>query len=117
MKRRITFTVGDKEYSLRFGTNAMARFEERTGEPAFKALEKLESGAASIVTLRGLFRAALEQEATDEEVGDLMDDLGTDDVPGLQRAMELFGEAVELAYPKAAANPQTPREKKTPATP
>lgn len=107
MKRRITFTAGDKEYSLRFGTNAMARYEEMSGEPAFQALQRLDGEAPPILMVRNLFRCALEQDVSAEDAGDLMDEVG------LQKSLELFGEAVRLAYPEAAANPPKPREKTT----
>lgn len=119
MRGRVPFSAGGKDYSLRFGTNAMARYQEITatlpdgdpakGETVMAALRRIEKDSDDIALLRRLFWVSVEQDCTEAEAGDLMDEIGLQD-----RAGPLLGEAIKAAFPAAAGKTDDPR--KAPAT-
>ncbi|WP_139307532.1 hypothetical protein [Rhodovulum sp. ES.010] len=92
-------------------TNKIVAWEEAEDEGLFETLSRLEEkpdAKGVFRTIRGLFRLLLEGEFTEDEAGDLMDELGQ------KRAGELLGAAVRAAFPEATEkteNPKRPLEK------
>lgn len=109
MRGRVPFTAGGKDYSLRFGFNAMARYQEQTGEKVLAALRRLETDPEDLLLLRRLFWVALEQECSETDAGDLIDEIG------IQEMGELLGRAVQATFP-ASEGQQGGNPRKAPAT-
>lgn len=84
----VSFKAGEQDYTLAMTTNAMARYEEAAGESMMRAFDKLQNDP-SITTIRRLFWAALRQDKSIEEAGDLIDFLG------FEAAIKLIEEAAE----------------------
>lgn len=84
----VKFKAGGQDYALAMTTNAMARYEEAAGESMISAFQKLQTDP-SITTIRCLFWAAIRQEKTLEEAGDMIDDIG------FEGAIKLIEEAAE----------------------
>ena len=85
----VEFTAGEETYVFRFGTNEQAEFEAETGEPnIFAAMAK----GLGINRMRTLLRVALQRKRpqfTDQQAGDLIDEIG------LKRVSELVGEVLK----------------------
>ena len=83
-KGEIAFLAGGVEYTFRLGTYAMVILERRTKMPVQKFLErpKMDWGAEDMLSL---FYAGLYQhhKLSDEQVADIMDDLGADGLGNL----------------------------------
>ena len=115
----ITFEVGGVPYSARLSTNAMARYEDATGQTVLDAFSEIEKSAKSktmpkATLLRDLMWVTIEGELTREAVGDIMDDLGYSEV------YRILTEVAQSAFPQAEkATPEgnaragkAPRQKK-----
>lgn len=113
VKGEVTFQSGDKIYVFKLGTNAQVLLESRTGMSMAKYLkadriEELGSRDIRLIFWAGLTRN--HPDLTEENVGDLIDDLG------VERVGDIFLEAFESAKPKtengAAGEPNPPRPAK-----
>ena len=94
----VSFTVGGASYTARLSTNAMVAYEDLTsGETVLEALVKLDGGAPSSRRLRNLMFAAIEGDHSLEEIGDLMDAMGMEEVGRVLR------ETARAAFPDAIA--------------
>lgn len=100
MARGVEFEALNKRWMLRFDTNALCSVEAELKLPFAKIIESLQAG--SICAQRALLRAAMGGKITSELAGEVMDDLG------LERVAGLLGDAIELAFPQAAAEGDAP---------
>ena len=68
----------DRTYTLNFGVNAMCRIEKLEGRSYHAVLTDLRDPRPSMTLVRTVLRAALTNPATptDDEAGDILDDLG-----------------------------------------
>lgn len=89
----ISFTADGAEMSLRVSTNAMAAYQDKTGEQFVVALNEFSKSPGDIVRLRNLFWAAVDADITSDVAGDMIDELGMGEV------IELIGKAVQAAFP------------------
>lgn len=105
LRGEVEFTVGEKTYTFRLGMNELVALEQTLGiKDPIKALAEQQLG---IGDLRALARAGLSRyhkELTDEEVGDLIDEMG-----GLvalskvaAKSFEFMGGEDESSKPEAA---------------
>jgi hypothetical protein len=93
MRGKVTFTAGDKDYSLRFTTNRLCQLEEDTGKGVMAfAAELSQAGGVSIKLLRLLMRAGLEGAPSAADVGDIIDAVG------IQASIVLIGRAFNAAF-------------------
>ena len=93
----INFTVDGVERAMRFSTNAMCAYQEKTGEPFITAMDELSKNSGDMVRLRGLFWAGVDGDVTTDEVGDMIDAMG------VMEAVTLIGKAVQAAFPALEA--------------
>ena len=123
-----TFTSGDRQYTLRFTFNAMAQFEELTGQTVMALLmgeqaytedgvENAEQVGASLLkrlgmkTVRELVWAGLLHEKTGltfSEAGEIMDNI---EAPGLMAKFSVAMNAVTAALAESI-NSEAPKRKK-----
>ncbi len=98
VKGEVTLKAEDEEYTLVFGSNAMAALEEKL-DMGMQAIAALFSQDIRIGTLRAMLWAALSEhhDLTEKEVGTLMDKAGIDTVG------EAIGNTFTLALPKGDA--------------
>lgn len=106
----VSFEASGKVYLFKLGTYAQAVLERRTKQPASKFFQRKEDewGVDDVLSVfyAGLFQ---KQKLTEEQVADLIDDLG------IARVSEIIGEALTAAKPvqkpeasgAPAADPQT----------
>lgn len=94
----VTFEANGKNYTFKLGTYALAVLERTTQMPYGKFFKREESdwGADDILRVfyAGLFR---QHKLTEEEVGDLIDIIGS------ERASEIILEAIGVSNPKEVA--------------
>jgi hypothetical protein len=107
IKGEVTFESGGKEYKFKFGINAQVILEERAKMTAPQFMNKISQDRFGAADLRLLFYAGLHghHELSETEVGNLIDDLGT------ERCTEIFLKAVGMAAPRgngAAGRPTIP---------
>ena len=96
----VTIEVNGTSIDMRVSTNAMVRYHDKTGESfiaGFNALQKSAQDDTSIDVprLRTLVWAALPSGMTEEEAGDLMDEIG------LVGVMSELAKATMLAFPQS----------------
>lgn len=89
----VAFEVDGAAMALRVSTNAMAAYQEKTGEQFITALDALSKSPGDIIRLRNLFWAALEGDQSADDVGDIIDGLG------MGETVDLIGKAVQAAWP------------------
>lgn len=106
----VTFEVDGQPYTLRMTTNAMVRYEDRSGESIVEALGKMDGANVSISSVRRLFWTMLVGDLSEEQAGDLMDEIG------LTEAAAKLGEAARLAFPQAQPSGNAPKPSETPPT-
>lgn len=87
----VTFEAGGRELALRMDMNALARYQDRSGETISAAIDGIMKDGWDAVRGRRLFWAGLSERMTEDEAGDVMTDLG------MGRAMEVTGEALRYA--------------------
>ena len=92
MARGIEFEALGKRWSLRMSINAICTVEAELRMPFDQALKSVRAGA--ILSLRVIFGAGLGGKVPVEAVGNIIDEIG------LERAGELIGEAIALAFPE-----------------
>ena len=90
----IEFEAGGVTRQLRYGMNAMARFQDVTGQTFLSALDKFQTDPTDMRTMRAIFWAGL-GNVTVEEAGDLIDEVGFQDVA------EMIRQAITAAFPQA----------------
>jgi hypothetical protein len=93
MRGEVRFTAQDREFVLRYTTNALCRLEEESGESVMQLANDLGGGAISVAKVRLMFWAGLVPTVDVADAGDIMDDIG------MARAAELVGKAFEAAFP------------------
>lgn len=92
MRGAISFSVNGEERFIRFSTNAMCRYQDAAGETLMQAVGALQQTPDDMLRLRRLFAAGV-PGLSEEEAGDLMDDIG------LMEATGLIGKAFDAAFP------------------
>lgn len=83
MSKRGETTLTDsagQAYIVRFGTNAICETQQQLKKPFGAILKDLDPQAFDLLTIRTMVKCALvhPKEATDAEIGDLIDDVGMD---------------------------------------
>lgn len=94
----VTFEANGQVWRMRFGINALADMEERTGLSVNEVFAALDGNAVRVSMLRTVVQAGLSRhhgDLTTVQVGDLIDEIG------LVKMAELLGEAVKGAFPDA----------------
>mgnify|MGYP003643760739 CR=1 FL=1 len=94
----INFIADGADMTARLSTNAMAAYQDKTGEQFVVGLDMLSKSPGDIVRLRNLFWAAIVGDYSMEEVGDLIDDIGMGEV------VEIIGQAVQAAFPASVVD-------------
>ncbi len=104
-KGEVGFEAGGKNYVFRLGTYAQALLERRTKTTAAKFFNR-PVDAWGVDDLLSVFYCGLyrQHKMTEEDVADLMDDVGTD------RLQEIIIEAIQLANPEADKTASRPPE-------
>ncbi|PYG33122.1 GTA-gp10 family protein [Pelagimonas varians] len=92
MFAEVTAKVDGEDMTLRIDFNALAEFEEKTGQKALEAIDEIESGAISMVTLRHFVWAGLQYHHPGCTVAKAGDFLSADP--------DALGRAFETALPK-----------------
>lgn len=103
----LTASNGDV-FTLKFGTNAICKLEDTLNKTLGEILEDMkDEGKLSMRTIRTMVRLALVgREATDEVVGDLIDDVGLREIT---KAFSAVFEGHELATKvEGSVNPPVP---------
>ncbi len=113
VKGEVNFESGGKTYTFKLGTNAQVLLESRTGMSMAKYLKADRIEELGSKDIRLIFWAGLTRnhpDLTEENVGDLIDDIGVDQVS------EIFLKAFESAKPKtengAAGEPHPQKQAK-----
>ena len=91
----VSFTAGDVSYQARLTTNAMIRFQDATGRSVIDAFAAMDGKSADIKGIRDLLWVSLEGDHTQENVGDLMDEIG------FVEAGRIIGEIGRAAFPSS----------------
>jgi hypothetical protein len=111
LKGEVTFEARGQTFTYKLGTNAQIMIETKVGMPITQFFrERAEQFSAADVRL--IFHAGLyrQHKMTEDDVGDLIDELGGD------RVAKIFIEAAALAFPKstngAADDPHPPKATK-----
>lgn len=92
------FQAKGRDWTLRLSSNALCRIEEASGVGAIEFFNQFDpqKGSFRLSNLRLALQAGIEGESlTQEQVGDLIDDMG------LEAALERLMAAVEAAFPAA----------------
>jgi hypothetical protein len=90
MLDRVTVEAGGRTLALRLTFSAMCRYQELAGEPVTAAIERFAANPGDMLTARRLFTAALSEDMTEAEAGQLMDELG------IRKSMKALGEMIRL---------------------
>jgi hypothetical protein len=96
---RVEFEAGGVARYMRLTTNAQVRFQQAAGRSLLAAFDavRAQSGDLDFEAVRRMVWAVMSHEnLTEDQAGDLMDDLG------ITRTFELLAKAVVAAYPEAA---------------
>lgn len=99
VKGEVTFECEGKNYRFKLGTNAQVIIEKKAGMPLSKFLKADRLDEIGAEGIRMIFWAGLTRqhpELTEDEVGDILDELGAD------RIKDIFEEAFEAAMVKNA---------------
>ncbi|WP_230769764.1 hypothetical protein [Sphingomonas sp. Leaf4] len=99
--------LGDRKLTFAFSTNALCAVEEAFDLPDITKLDTVLGDSPSLRTIRTLFRIGLtdcQPDMTDDEAGDIMEEVG-----GLEPSLKLIMSAISIAFPEAkpggTANP------------
>jgi hypothetical protein len=87
----ITFESGGREFALRMDMNAMARYQDRSGETISAAIEAIMKDGWDMLRGRRLFWASLAERMTEDEAGEVMTDIG------MAKSLDLVGNALRDA--------------------
>ena len=94
----VALTVGDRDYILRLGTNALCNLEDELGGSVVEIFSGLEKGGVSIKLLRSILYWGLVDQHPDlsrADVGNLIDDVG-----GVEAVGALITKAVSAGMAK-----------------
>lgn len=106
----VTIEADGATHTLRMTTNAMVRYEDKSGESVIEALGKMDGAGVRISSIRRLFWSMLEGDFSEDQAGDLMDEIG------LTLVAEKIGEAARLAFPQADVSGNAAKPSRTEAT-
>ena len=101
----VTFEAGGEVWRLKFGVNALADLEERTGKSVNEIFASLSGEAVRLGTLRTVLTSGLAQNhpaLTLAAVGDLMDEVG------MAQIGKLIETAMRAAFPEATKSGEAP---------
>lgn len=108
VKGEINFEAGGKTYTFKLGANAQVLIESKVGMPMSKYIKTRfkDLGAADVrlIFWAGLFR---QHQLTEDEVGDLIDEVGS------TRVAQIFLEAFQAASSKVTNGADTENPLKT----
>lgn len=99
----VPFTADGVDWTLRYSTNALCAIEAMVGKPVPALVEELQA-TPSLTTMRAMFAGGVKPAITQEQAGELIDTLGFD------KAGELVGAALALAFPAEKAGAANPRK-------
>lgn len=94
----ISFKHNSEELHLKIKTSAMIKYQEAKNETFFNALDRFQTNPTDIVLMRDLIWCSIVQNKTQEEIAEIMDDLG------LEKIMDLFSKATVAAFPDIEKN-------------
>ena len=96
--RGVEFEACGKVYTLKFSSNNICRAEKSFGMTFGEILKALNAMGEKIdfTFVRALFARGLGANVTEEEAGDVMDEIG-----GVTATAEKIGEAIADAFPDA----------------
>lgn len=99
----VSFESRGKTYTFMMGTYAQVILERKTKTTMSKVFERASSGDWGVDDMLTVFYAGLyrQHQLTEEQVADIMDDLG------IEKVGELFKQAFEIANPKAGGEGQS----------
>jgi len=101
----VTFEAAGEVWKLKFGVNALADLEERTGESVYEIFASLSGDALRLSTLRVVLASGMRQHhpaLTLPAVGDLMDEVG------MAQIGKLIEAALRAAFPEATKPGEAP---------
>jgi len=98
-----------KTYTIRLGTNALARMQKAFDEPTIKSLlnrlgTQLKGGDFSLVDLILMVQAAVVGDISEDAAGDLIDDCG------LQPTLQAFTTSLTASLGQNSNGNQNPRK-------
>lgn len=111
--RAVSFEARGKDFALRLNMSAMCRYQDRSGETIGTAIQAVMMDSSDMIRARRIFWASLSETMTEEEAGDLMEEIG------LAKAFGLVGECLKMATESltgeteasASGNGEKPRKK------
>lgn len=99
-KGEVSFAVGGKARTVRLSTNAICVLESELGLGVDSISARMVQGYLSV--LRSVLRVALNDGTTDEEAGDMIDELGP------RKTVEILIRTFKLAFPDTTADADPP---------
>ena len=96
----VTFEAAGEVWRLKFGVNALADMEERTGKSVNEIFASLSGNGVRLGVLRTVLASGLAQShpgLTLPAVGDLMDEVG------MAQIVKFIETAIRSAFPESAA--------------
>ena len=111
----VKVAAGGRDYALRFSMRAMLRYQELYGEQLVEAGDRFANNPGDMTLVVRLFRSALSDEVSEDQVIEIMDEIGvgaslryvTELVLALQR--DIFATDEDKAAP--TGNAPRPRKK------
>ena len=96
VKGEVTFEARDQTFTFKLGTNAQIMIENKTGMSITQFFAGRSEKNFSASDVRTIFHAGLfrDHKMTEDDVGDLIDDLGP------EKVAKIFVEAASAAFPK-----------------
>lgn len=91
----VSFEAGGVSYRARLSINAMCDYQDMAGETVIDFYAALERGDTDVRKIRNLMSIAIEGDHSLEEVGDIMSEMGMDEVG------RVLGEMATAAFPEA----------------
>jgi len=100
LKGEVTFEARGQTFTFQLGINAQIMIENKVGMPLAKFFANKDDDQFKTQDVRTVFHAGLyrHHKMTEEEVGDLIDEIGQ------QRVAEIFIEAAAAAFTKDPAS-------------
>jgi hypothetical protein len=102
----VTLTVGERTYTVRFDTNALASLEQLLGTSVPEIFKRVGSGLGLMVEMRAILWAGLRRHhagITLEQAGDLIDEAG-----GVGDVFTSLRSAIRSAIPGMEEEPADP---------
>lgn len=104
------FDALGSSWTLAYDINALCRVEERLGIESAQEFQRTLNEKLSFRTLRALFCCGLSPDATEEQAGEIMQEMGIDAMSSMIR------ETIQAAFPavsgkdgRKAGNASTPK--------